>query len=168
MANWDDLPAELRIKILRAFCVDIIARYETCLDTLSKVSTLGDDGDQYCFWAIVRDKPPSPVPAFPFSALLACKSFYYLITSITFNGLTLVETLQRYQMKMLEIYIDRDSDIEDGIMDFSVVDSLIQEFCKLFGCFWKNPECIGDEFTIGHLLGEYPYCRTWLICEIEK
>jgi hypothetical protein len=41
MANWDYLPAELRIEILRAFCVDIIAGYEACLDTLSKVSIPG-------------------------------------------------------------------------------------------------------------------------------
>src|SRR5271155_4714269 len=100
MAKWDDLPAEIHIEILReAFCMDIIARHEACFETFASIN----DSSHY-FYANAGDKRmASPVTAFPLSALLTCKYFYYLITSIKFNGLNFLETLQRYQMAMLEI-----------------------------------------------------------------
>jgi hypothetical protein len=166
MAKWDDLPAELHIEILReAFCIDVIARYDACFETFASVNK-----SNLYFYANARDKRmASPVAAFPLSGLLTCKYFYYLITSIKFNGLTLLETLRLYQMEMLDIYLDRDFYLEDGCMDFDVVDRLIQGFRELFGCFWKNPECVRDEFTIGNLLGGAgPSDRTSLICASEE
>ena len=80
----------------------------------------------------------SPVPSFPVSALLTCKSFYYIITSIKFNGLTLVETLQRFQNEILTIYLDdsffryNDDDNFRGTLD---INDHIQSFRDLFGCF---------------------------------
>ena len=72
-------------------------------------------------------------------------------------------------MEMLDIYIDRDFYFEDGCMDFGVVDPLIQGFRELFGCFWKNPECVRDEFSIGSLLGGAgPSDRTSFICASEE
>jgi hypothetical protein len=167
MAKWDDLPAELHIEILReAFCIDVIARYDACFETFASIN----NSNQH-FYANARDKRMAwPVAAFPLSGLLTCKYFFYLITSIKFDGLSLLETLRLYQMEMLDIYIDRDFYFDDGWgMDFSLVDRLIQEFRELFGCFWKNPECIRDEFTIGTLLGGAgPSDRTSLICASEE
>ena len=168
MAKWDDLPAEIHIEILReAFCIDVIARYEACFETFASINR--DNSSSY-FYAKATDKRmASPVAAFPLSALLTCKYFYYLITSIKFNSLTFLETLQLYQMEMLDIYIDRDFYFEDGCMDFWVVNHLIQGFRELFGCFWKNPECLRDRFTIGHLLGgANPDGRIGLICAVEE
>jgi hypothetical protein len=89
MAKWDDLPAEIHIEILReGFCIDVIARYEACFETFASIN----NSDRF-FHAQATDKRmASPVAAFPLSALLTCKYFYDLITSIKFNGLTLLET----------------------------------------------------------------------------
>src|SRR5271168_4277601 len=125
MANWDDLPPELRIEILRAFCDDIITRYNALLDTFTpgvgeKIADEKRLGNE------------SPVPVFPINALLTSKSFYRIVTSLKFDGITFIETLQRYQKKMLYIFLD------DGCSAPEAPTAIVRRFSKTFGCFWKN------------------------------
>jgi hypothetical protein len=78
----------------------------------------------------------SPVPAF-LSAFLTSKTLYHVITSFTFNGLTFVETLQRYQNQSLARYIDQLEWID-------INGASIQDFRDVFGRFGKTGMSPGD------------------------
>jgi hypothetical protein len=152
MANWDDLPPELHVAILRAFCNDIVTRYNAFLDKFTPL--VGD---------IIADEKPfgieSPVPVFPINALLTSKSFYLIITSLKFDGITFIETLQRHQKKMLYIFLD------DGCSAPEAPTTIVRQFSKTFGCFWKNAAYLRDLDPL-EFIGA-PASRTFLVCVME-
>ena len=152
MANWDDLPAELHVAILRAFCDDIITRCNALLDTFTPGvgETIADDK---------RLGKESPVPAFPINALLTSKSFYLIITSLKFNDITFIEYLQCHQKEMLYIFLD------DGCSAPEAPTAIVRRFSKTFGCFWKNATYLRDLDPLEFISSSRS--RTFLVCVME-
>jgi hypothetical protein len=101
----------------------------------------------------------SPVPVFPINALLTSKSFYRIITSLKFDGITFIETLQRYQKEMLYIFLD------DGCSAPEAPTAIVRRFSKTFGCFWKNAVYLRDLDPIEFI--HAPASRTFLVCVME-
>src|SRR5436190_14763718 len=123
MPQWQDLPYEIHVNILREFCKSI------CLDFLMYQSKFKTDTPYKFVW---DDCYPRPLVQYV-DALLACREFYDIIT----NKIKLVNeqstalTIQTIQYKKVHKYSDQI--FEHGPGDYREI-TLAQ---AMFGCFWK-------------------------------
>jgi hypothetical protein len=124
MPQWRDLPREIRLQIVREFCLSIsfdFVRYQSKFKTDMPYQIVWNE----CY--------PRPLVQY-LNALLTCREFYDIITKDIklFNGQSTAFTLQTIQYKKLIKYSDKLFD--SGTADYREI-TLAQ---AMFGCFWKN------------------------------
>ena len=133
MAQWRDLPRDIRLQILREFCLSIsfdFIHYHSKFKTDRPYGIVWDE----CY--------PRPLAQY-LNALLTCREFHDIITKDIklFNGQSMAFILQRIQYQKLIRYSEKL--FESGTADYREI-TLAQ---AMFGCFWKNP-FICEMYTI--------------------
>jgi hypothetical protein len=154
MTNWNDLPHEIHIQILREYCKSLVFDYSRYHAKFHPDAP---------FARVLRHTYPPPLINY-LNALLTCRDFHHCIT----NEIKLLHdrsprlTLQDVQYKMLLRYSGMISN--EGAGDYREI-ALAQ---AMLGCFWKNPFICGEYSIFDDLfLGFEETGRLLLVCLLE-
>lgn len=141
MASWDSLPHDIRLLLLRTFCIEIINNFKS----LRKSVWLTADKSYFDTELEHADSPPlawppTPAPLKSFmSALTSCREFNYIIMQeVKFRGFSPIDVLKAHQEHSVDRIVRKyhSKKSPSGVVSVAL-------YGLATGSFWKNPDIIG-------------------------
>jgi hypothetical protein len=163
MATWNDLPFEIRDRIVYFFCLDIITEYDSApTDIFNPEYYKLDEGKQI---SSVKLAPPECLSHFG-AAVRTSRYFYLSMTNrIMFDDRSAALALKRMQA-------DKFDELYDNTIDYDFQHKHLDALAAVIGFYWNNPYCLEKSHIFTFFLLHFvrsdcvpsylPVLRRWL------